>query len=150
MASSTVEAVIGAAVIAVAGGFFYYAAQTADVNVGGTYALTANFRRADGLTTGGDVRISGVKVGTVRSMDLDTNTFEARVVLTLRNDIQVPDDSAATIQSDGLLGGSHVSIQPGGSDFMLEPGAAFTYTQGSVNIMDLVNRAITGGGSGEP
>lgn len=145
MASSTVEAVIGAAVIAVAGGFFYYAAQTADVSVGGTYPLSASFRRADGLTTGGDVRISGVKVGTIRSMELDPTTYEAKVVMTIRQGVQVPDDSAATIQSDGLLGGAHVSIQPGGSEFMLEAGESFGFTQGSVNIMDLVNRAITGG-----
>ena len=145
MANSTVEAVIGAAVLAVAGGFFVYAAQTADVSVGGTYPLTANFRRADGLTTGGDVRISGVKVGTVRSMELDPDTFEARVVMALRETVRVPDDSAATIGSDGLLGGAHVAIQPGGSEFMMEAGDVFSFTQGSVNILDLVNRAITGG-----
>lgn len=145
MSNATVEAVIGAAVLAVAGGFFVYAAQTADVSMGGTYPLTANFRRADGLVTGGDVRISGVKVGSVRSMDLDPQTYEARVVVSIRQGVLVPDDSSATISSDGLLGGAHVAIQPGGSDLMLEPGDTFTFTQGSVNILDLVNRAITGG-----
>lgn len=145
MANATVEAVIGAVVLAVAGSFFVYAAKTADVSVGGTYPLTANFRRADGLASGSDVRISGVKVGTVRSMELDPETFEARVVVSMRQDVRVPDDSAATIGSDGLLGGAHVAIQPGGSDIMLEPGERFMFTQGSVNILDLVNRAITGG-----
>jgi phospholipid/cholesterol/gamma-HCH transport system substrate-binding protein len=145
MASTTAEAVIGAVVLSVAAGFFVYAAQTADVSVGETYPLTANFRRADGLTVGGDVRISGVKVGTVRSMDLDPQTYEARVAVAIRSGVTVPDDSAATIATDGLLGGAHVAIQPGGSEFALEPGGVFQYTQGSVNILDLVNRAITGG-----
>jgi phospholipid/cholesterol/gamma-HCH transport system substrate-binding protein len=145
MANASVEAVIGAVVLAVAGGFFVYAAQTADVSMGGTYPLSASFRRADGLATGVDVRISGVKVGTVQSMELDPRTYEARVVMSIRQNIQVPDDSAATIGSDGLLGGAHVAIQPGGSEFMLEPGQTFSFTQGSVNILDLVNRAITGG-----
>lgn len=145
MASSTAEAGIGAIVLAVAAGFFVYAAQTADVSVGSTYDLTANFRRADGLTIGGDVRISGVKVGTVREMDLNTDTYEARVRMAIRSGITVPEDSAATIGTDGLLGGAHVAIQPGGSEFALEAGDVFQYTQGAVNILDLVNRAITGG-----
>lgn len=145
MASTTAEAVIGAVVIAVAGGFFVYAAQTANVSLGGTYPLIAEFRRADGLTIGGDVRISGVKVGTVREMGLNPETFEARVRMAIREGVRIPDDSAATIGTDGLLGGAHVAIQPGGSDLMLEPGETFLFTQGAVNIMDLVNRAITGG-----
>ena len=145
MASTTAEAAIGAAVLAVAAGFFVYAAQTADVSVGETYALTANFRRADGLTVGGDVRISGVKVGTVRAMELDPQTYEARVSVALRSGVTGPEDSAATIATDGLLGGAHVASQPGGSDVALEPGDVFQYTQGAGNILDLVNRAITGG-----
>jgi len=68
------------------------------------------------------------------------------VRMALRRDVMVPDDSAATIASDGLLGGAHIAIQPGGSEFMIEPGGAFTITQGSINLLDLVGRAITGGG----
>lgn len=145
MANTTVEASIGAAVLAVAIGFVVYAAQTADLRMGDTYPLTANFRRADGLTVGGEVRIAGVKVGTISSMDLDPQTYEARVALSIRDGIAVPEDSSATISSDGLLGGAHVAIQPGGSEFALESGDAFLFTQGAVNILDLVNRAITGG-----
>jgi phospholipid/cholesterol/gamma-HCH transport system substrate-binding protein len=145
MTNSTVEAGIGAIVLAVAVGFFVYAAQTADVSMGQTYELTANFRRADGLSTGGEVRIAGVKVGTIRGMELNGETYEARVAMAIRSGIDIPDDSSATIGTDGLLGGSHIAIQPGGSEFALEPGGEFLYTQGSVNILDLVNRAITGG-----
>jgi phospholipid/cholesterol/gamma-HCH transport system substrate-binding protein len=146
MANSAAETVIGAAVLVVAGGFLAYAARTADVDVGGAYQLTASFRKADGVTIGGDVRISGVKVGSIREMTLDPQTYRANVVVSIREGVQVPEDSAATIASDGLLGGAHVAIQPGGSEFMLEPGASFEFTQGSVNILDLVGRAIGGGG----
>jgi phospholipid/cholesterol/gamma-HCH transport system substrate-binding protein len=145
MANTTVEASIGAAVLAVAIGFAIYAAQTADLRVGDTYPLTANFRRADGLTVGGEVRIAGVRVGSISSMDLDPATYEARVAMAIRNGVEVPEDSSATISTDGLLGGAHVAIQPGGAEFALEPGDAFMFTQGAVNILDLVNRAITGG-----
>jgi phospholipid/cholesterol/gamma-HCH transport system substrate-binding protein len=120
--------------------------------MGGVYELSAKFRKADGVTVGGDVRIAGVKVGTIREMALDPQSFQARVTVAIREDVRVPDDSAALIASDGLLGGSHVAIQPGGSEFMLEPGAEFAFTQGSVNFLDLVGRAIGGGaasGGGE-
>ena len=147
MASNVAETVIGAVVLAVAGGFLVYAAQTSDVRVGGgAYELVANFRKAEGVTVGGDVRISGVKVGSVRDMSLNTETYQARVVMGIRPDVSIPEDSAATIATDGLLGGAHVAIQPGGSEFMLEPGDEFSFTQGSVNILDLVGRAISGGG----
>jgi phospholipid/cholesterol/gamma-HCH transport system substrate-binding protein len=146
MANSAAETVIGAAVLVVAGGFLAYAARTADVDVGGAYELTASFRKADGVTIGGDVRISGVKVGSIREIALDSQTYRANVVVSIREGVQVPEDSAATIASDGLLGGAHVAIQPGGSEFMLEPGDSFEFTQGSVNILDLVGRAIGGGG----
>ncbi|TVQ55831.1 MAG: outer membrane lipid asymmetry maintenance protein MlaD [Rhodobacteraceae bacterium] len=145
MANSAAETVIGAVVLAVAGGFLVYAAQTADINFRGSYELVAQFRKADGLSSGADVRVSGVKVGTVRSLSLDRDTFQARAVLAIEQTVRIPDDSAATIASEGLLGGAHIAIQPGGSDFMLEPGEEFAFTQGSVNIMDLIGRAISGG-----
>lgn len=147
MANSAAETVIGAVVIAVAAGFFVYAAQTTDAAMGGgSYELVANFRKADGVSAGGDVRISGVKVGTIRDMALNRETYQARIVMAIRSDVSVPEDSAATIATDGLLGGAHVAIQPGGAEFMLEPGDEFQFTQGSVNLLDLVGRFITGGG----
>jgi phospholipid/cholesterol/gamma-HCH transport system substrate-binding protein len=145
MADSAVETAIGAVVLAVAAGFIVYASQFADISGGGSYELTANFRKAEGLGVGGDVRISGVKVGAVRAMGLDPETFEARVTLAIQNGVTIPEDSAATIASDGLLGGAHVSIQPGGAEFAIEPGGQITITQSSISILDLIGRAITGG-----
>jgi phospholipid/cholesterol/gamma-HCH transport system substrate-binding protein len=146
MADSAAETAIGAVVLAVAAGFIVYAAQFADVSGRGSYELTANFRKAEGLGVGGDVRISGVKVGAVRAMGLDPATFEARVTLAIQNGVMIPEDSAATIASDGLLGGAHVAIQPGGAEFTIEPGGEITITQSSISILDLIGRAITGGG----
>ena len=147
MADSAAETVIGAAVLLVAGGFAFYAAQTADFGLGtGAYEVTAKFRKAEGISVGGDVRISGVKVGSVRSMALDPADYQATLALVIRADVLLPDDSAAIIASDGLLGGAHVAIQPGGSDFMLGAGDAIQITQSSVSLMDLIGRVITGGG----
>lgn len=147
MADSAAETVIGAVVLAVAGGFLFFASQNTNLGLGrGAYEVSASFRKAEGVSVGSDVRIAGVKIGTVRAMDLDPQTFQARLRLALRGDILVPDDSSATISSDGLLGGGYVAIQPGGSDFKIEPGGEIEITQSSISILDLVGRAITGGG----
>lgn len=139
MASNAAETLIGAVVLAVAGGFLVYAANTADVSVGGGgYGLVAEFRKAEGLNIGGDVQISGVKVGSITGIDLNTETFRAAVSMSIRDDIKVPEDSIAKIASEGLLGGNFVAIDPGASDFMLADGDVFEFTQGSVNFLDLL------------
>jgi phospholipid/cholesterol/gamma-HCH transport system substrate-binding protein len=141
------ETLVGALVLATAIGFVIYTAQGANVGVGtGEYALSANFRKADGLVIGGDVRISGVKIGSVTSLALDTKTYNAKVGFAIRGDVEIPTDSSARIASEGLLGGSYVSIEPGADDAMLADGGVLTHTQGSIDILDLVGKAITGGG----
>lgn len=148
MASSAAETVIGAVVLAVAGGFLVYAANTADVSVGGeAYELTAEFRAAEGLGLGGDVQIGGVKVGSITAITLDQDRYRPVVTLSIQSDIKVPEDSIAKISSEGLLGGNFIAIDPGASDYMLEDGAEIEQTQGSVNLMDLVGRFIQGSGS---
>lgn len=147
MASNVAETIIGAVVLVAAGGFIAYAAQSTDVGGGsGTYTLDAAFRSASGIGPGTDVRMSGVKIGTVASMSLDPQTYQAVTVLALSNEIQVPEDSDAKISADGLLGGNYVSLTPGGSEFMLEPGDEILNTQGSVSLLDLLISFGTGGG----
>lgn len=139
MASSAAETVIGAVVLAVAGGFLVYAANTAEVSVGSeSYPLSAEFRKAEGLSIGGEVQISGVKIGTITAIELNTKNFRAEVDMAIREDIKIPEDSIAKIASEGLLGGNFISVDVGASDFMLEPGAPFQHTQGSINLIDLV------------
>lgn len=146
MASNAAETLIGAAVLAVAGGFLVYAAQTADIGgVGaGYYEVSAAFRKAEGLAVGADIRISGVKVGAVTGLRLDMDTYRAIAELSIKDDIRLPDDSVVKIASEGLLGGSFVAVDPGTSDFLLEPGDEIEFTQGSVNMLDLIGRAVTG------
>jgi phospholipid/cholesterol/gamma-HCH transport system substrate-binding protein len=145
MANNAAEALIGAVVLAAAGGFLVYAAQTADIGLsrGDSYELTAAFRKAEGLTVGGDVRVAGVKVGTISELRLDPKTFRAIARMSIETAVQLPEDSDAAIAVEGLLGGAYVAVTPGGSEFMLSPGDEITYTQGSVNLLDLVGRAIS-------
>ena len=148
MASNVAETVIGAVVLAVAGGFLVYAANTADIGPvsGAGYTLTAEFRKAEGLNVGGDVQISGVKVGSISSVALNPDNYFATVALSIREGVKVPEDSVAKIAAEGLLGGNFVAIDPGGSDFMLGEGDAFEFTQGSINLIDLVGKIVHGSG----
>jgi phospholipid/cholesterol/gamma-HCH transport system substrate-binding protein len=146
MANQATETLIGTIVLAVAGGFLVYAANTADMTMGGGYPLDAEFRAAEGLSPGSEVRLSGVRIGSVTSVGLNSQNYFAVVGMAIRDDVKVPEDSIAKIASDGLLGGNYVAVDPGASEFMLEPGAAFQHTQGSINLLDLVSKAIHGGG----
>lgn len=142
------ESVVGAAVLVVAVGFFFYASGASDgAGTAGTYQLNASFRSAEGISVGTEVRLAGVRVGTVTGMQLDPRTFRAETTFSLREDIILPDDSAITVASEGLLGGQFVEIIPGGSPFNYEPGDSVTDTQSSVSLVTLLMRFVTGDGS---
>lgn len=143
MANSVAEAVIGAVVIAAAAGFALYAAQSSGQNVHG-YPLTAKFRDANGISVGTDVRVAGIKVGTVTGLDLDPTSFQAKATFSVRDGLKVPDDSDVKIASEGLLGGSFLEISPGASDVILAAGDEITHTQGSIDLLSLLMRFGTG------
>ena len=137
-----VETLIGALVLVVAVGFLAYAIGHSGRTSGTGYKLLARFDHIDGLNVGGDVRIAGVKVGTVTDEQLDPKTFSALVSLTVRSDIQLPKDSGASIVSESLLGGKYISLSPGGDDTNLKPGQMMTITQSSVSLEELLGKFI--------
>lgn len=143
MGSKIVETLVGTVVLVVAGFFLAYAYTTADV--GGSsnaYELSASFDRIDGLTVGSDVRMSGIKIGTVTGQTLDRDSFLARVELSIDKGIDLPDDSSAKVATDGLLGGAYVSLDAGGSMDLLVEGDEIEFTQGSIDMMSLIGQAI--------
>ena len=145
MASNAAETLIGAAVLAAAGGFLVYAANTADLRGGGSgYEVVAKFRKAEGVGIGGDVRIAGVKVGSISAMSLDPATYQAQVTMVVEPSIKVPEDSSAKITSSSLLGDSYIAIDPGASDEMLEAGGEIQNTQSSVSFGDMIAKFIHG------
>jgi len=145
MSQNPVEIVVGGVVLAAAIGFAVYAGQAAGLSRGGsTYDLKASFRSAEGISVGTDVRLAGVKIGTISQMNLDAETYRAVATLTVSDTIQVPDDSAAVISAEGLLGGNFVEISPGGSIDFFEPGDEFYDTQGSVSLISLLVKFVSG------
>lgn len=149
MRNETVETLIGAVVLAVAAFFLFFAYSTAgSINTGG-YELTAKLSRVDGIAVGTDVRLSGIKIGTVSALTLDPS-YLVTVHMDIKNDVKIPDDSSLVVTSSGLLGSSYLSISPGGSDKMLAEGGTIRNTQGSVDLMGLISRFAGVGANGAP
>jgi len=145
MSENTTEIIVGGVVLAVAIGFLAYAGKVTGFSGGQEeYQLSASFRSADGIDVGTDVRLAGVKVGRVTEMELDPATYRADTTFTVRSGIEVPDDSAIAISSEGLLGGNYVEILPGGSPFYVEPGDQIEFTQGSVSLVSLLMKFVAG------
>ncbi len=146
MSHSAGEVTLGAAVLAGALAFGVYTIQSTGYSLGGTgYDLTASFRSIEGVTVGTDVRLAGVKVGTVTDIVLNPTTYRADTVVTVEDGIQIPDDSAIIIASEGLLGGNYVEISPGGSPFFFAAGDEILDTQGSVSLLSLLLKYVGGG-----
>ena len=149
MAYERAEIVAGAAILAVAVGFALYAVQGRGmVGAAESYPLTASFRSVEGVTVGTDVRLAGVKVGTVTALSLNSETYFADAVISMRKDVAVPTDSSILISSEGLLGGTFVEVQPGGALEMLEPGGEIEDTQGAVSLITLLMKFAGGGSEG--
>jgi phospholipid/cholesterol/gamma-HCH transport system substrate-binding protein len=142
--NNTVETLIGAVVVAIAVAFLAFAYSSTSAGGFSGYPLEARFSSADGITTGTDVRLHGIKIGSVSSVDLDPKTYLAVVHLNIRSQVPIPDDSAIKVTSSGLLGNAYLSVQPGGSLKSLASGGQILNTQGSVDIMGLIGRAIYG------
>jgi phospholipid/cholesterol/gamma-HCH transport system substrate-binding protein len=149
MARNLLETLLGAVVLIVAIGFLLFAYNTSQVDRNGGYELIARFDKVDGLERGSDVRISGIKVGSVIDQSLDSETYRAEVRFSLREDIQLPADTSAAVVSNGLLGGKYLALVPGGDIEMLEAGDEVTLTQSAVNLEDLIGHMIFSQGAGE-
>lgn len=140
MRSSVFETILGAIVVFAAAGFLFFALNASEgASKGGKYEVTARFDSVIGIERGSDVRMAGVKVGSVTKVDFNAERDEAVLRFTLRNDIELRDDSNAKIAQDGLLGGSFVSVNPGGGfDVVATDGTGeITNTQGSVDLLSL-------------
>ncbi len=142
MDNSFVETLVGGIVIAIAAAFLAYGYSVSDVGGVSGIEVTAEFDRVDGLATGSDVRMSGIKIGTVTAQSLNKDNYFAVVTFNLTDEVQLPTDSSAKITSEGLLGGNYVSITPGGSEEMLESGDEIQFTQGSIDLIGLVGQAV--------
>ncbi len=142
MRGNVIETVMGAVVIAVAALFMVFAYKTSQLRSVPGYQVTADFARVDGIRQGSDVRISGIKIGSVVAEEVDPKTFLANVRMSIDPKYKLPDDTVAEIISAGLLGDKYMSLVPGGSDKVIPPGGKITYTQSSVSLENLIGQMM--------
>ncbi len=142
MSGNVIETVMGAVVLVVAALFLFFAYSTSQVRAVQGYQVTAQFERVDGIREGGDVRIAGVKVGSVLSEALDPKTYLVNVRMSVDPVYQLPEDTVAEIISSSLLGDKYMALVPGGSDKMIAPGGRIKYTQSPVSLENLIGQMI--------
>lgn len=142
MKRSLVETIIGALVLCVAGIFLIFSYGKADVGTVDGYQISADFSGIGGLAEGDDVMISGVKIGSVISVDLVPETYLARVTMAIDDNYQIPLDTLALISSESLLGGRFLALEPGADEEFLEDGDIIEYTQAPQNLEQLLGQFI--------
>lgn len=151
MGRNAVETVLGAVVLAVAGIFAFLAYSAAEVKAVAGYEIEAAFYKIGGLARGSDVRINGIKVGTVLDHRLDPKTYDAVVTMSITPEVRLPTDTVAAIASEGILGGKYVRLEPGVGETYLEAGATLAKTRDFRSLEDQVGEIIflATGGSGK-
>ncbi len=139
------EMALGGVVLLAAVAFAVFGLQSTGTRLTAApgYALSAEFRSAEGVRPGTEVRLAGVRVGSVTGMVLDPESFSARLTLQVDRSLRLPEDSTLAVSTEGLLGGTYLEILPGGAPFDLEPGGAFADTQSAVSLIALLMRAFT-------
>jgi phospholipid/cholesterol/gamma-HCH transport system substrate-binding protein len=142
MGRNLIETIMGAVVLAVAAFFLAFAYSHADLKQVQGYEISAQFASVGGLEVGSDVRINGIKVGTVAGSALDPQTFNAVVRLTIVPDIRLPKDTLATIATEGLLGGKYLKLEPGRSSERIADGGTITKTKDYRSIEEMVGELI--------
>ena len=146
MSENRLEIAVGWVVLALAVGFAVFLAQSTGLSgSSSSYQISASFRSAEGISVGTDIRLAGVKIGTISDLKLNSETYRAESILSVRNDVRIPDDSALAVSSEGLLGGSFIEVIPGASFDYLEAGDEIIDTQGSVSLIQLLLKFVSSG-----
>ena len=150
MPGTALDTLLGAVVVVIAAAFLTFAFAQSDLGAVKGYQLVAKFERADGISVGTDVRIGGIKVGTVTKQNLDPVSYLAVLHLSIASSVKLPTDSLTQVSTEGLLGGKYLAIVPGVEEKMLQPGEEIRYTQSAVSLEELLGKFALGGAGGAP
>ncbi len=148
MKNNLFEVIVGTFVLFCAIYFFFFSFNKSNLSTKETYQVLAKFDNIDGINSGSDIKISGVKIGSVSNQNIDPETYRAVLNLNIDKDIKLPTDSSAKIVSSGLLGGKYISIQAGSDEEILKDGETIHFTQSGVNFEDLLGKFIFGSKKG--
>ncbi|HSE78172.1 MAG TPA: outer membrane lipid asymmetry maintenance protein MlaD [Alphaproteobacteria bacterium] len=149
MGRNLVETLLGAIVLVVAGLFLVFAYSSTNIRAVNGYEVIAKFERVDGLATGSDVKLSGIKVGTVVEQKLEPQTYLAVVKISIDGSVKLPTDTVAQVVSEGLLGSNFIALVPGAEEQTIPPGGEIKFTQAPVNIVQLLGKFIFSAGENQ-
>ncbi len=139
MKNSFVETIVGAVVLAIAAGFFMFLYNSSSVGATGGIKIIAEFENIEGISVGSDIRMAGIKIGSVVEQKLDPESFQAVVTMSVAGNLKLTDDTTAKITSEGLLGSKFIALEIGGSDEILKDGDSLSHTQSALDIWALIN-----------
>jgi phospholipid/cholesterol/gamma-HCH transport system substrate-binding protein len=143
MKDSAVETAIGAIVIVIAAAFLFFIYSTTDKGAAsGGRRVVAVFDNIGAVNVGTDVRMAGIKIGSVVAQELDPETYQARVTMAVDSNLKLSDDTSAKISSEGLLGAPFIALDPGGSDTLIDDGGEIQITQGAVDFWKLISESM--------
>ena len=137
-----VETIMGIVVLIVAVFFLLFAYRVSDLQVVKGYELNAKFLKVGGISVGSDIRINGIKVGTVIGQKLNPDDYMVDLTLSIASDIKLPKDSVVAIVGDGLMGDKFIKIEPGKSTVFLSDGESFENTKDFKSLEDMVGEII--------
>jgi phospholipid/cholesterol/gamma-HCH transport system substrate-binding protein len=138
-----VETIVGGVVVLVAVIFLLFGyLSTSNMPAGGGLVYKAVFDSVDGISVNSEVKIGGVCVGYVSSIDFD-ESYRVVVSMRIKKSVRLPDDSSVTITSSGLMGDKFVAVEPGASEDLLSAGETFVYAKSPLNLESLINRVIS-------
>ncbi|MCE3232531.1 MAG: mlaD [Rickettsiaceae bacterium] len=145
MGRSVVETLMGAVVLLVAATFVFISYKSGNISPAANgYTVKAKFREIGSLSVGSDVRVGGIKIGTISGQSLDPKNYMAIIELNIKSDVKLPKDSSAAVVGDGLMGGKYIAIQPGGEEEFIEANGEIKYTQDAISIEELIGKFAFG------
>lgn len=140
--AESMHPLVGGLVVILVALYMAYGYAVEQKSASDTYTIDARFRTVDGVEIGTPVSLAGIHIGSVVDMQIEPDTFAAKLTLSVQNDFEVPIDSVAMIVSDGLVGGKYIKIAPGGELDMLVDGDEFEYVQDAVVMEKLLAKII--------
>lgn len=147
MATEKKEMIVGGGVVAVLLASLllsYGGRDLAEKSEAGSYVVNATFNRVDGLLEGDEVRVGGIRVGSVSAMVLDSY-FRADLALKVDDAVRLPTDTSAAIHTSGLFGSKYVVLEPGGDETYYKDGDKITFTQDATIVTELMDLIIAEG-----
>ena len=144
MKKMNLEMIVGSFLLAGFICFSWLAVKMGDINPfqAETYPVSARFTSISGLKDGSTIELAGVVVGKVSRIELDTGDYEAVVHMNIDKQVELQDDTIASIRTSGIIGDKYIKLSPGGSDIILEAGDAIEETEPSISLEELVSKYI--------